>query len=138
MTMRFRSNDNSTRAGNTFSGRTLGTVEIYTGAPPAQVTDNITSQVLLVTFQLGNPVGDISSGIFTARPIADATAVASGVAQWYRQLSSQGAVQRDGVIGLNSADDMQIADANISNGQVIAFVQWIETESNMYNANPAT
>jgi len=137
MVMRWGASNNNKRRDATYPGRNGGTIEIYTGAPPTQVGDAITSQILLLTFQLGNPAGSSAgNGEFKANAIADAVAVATGVAQWYRQLSLPGVIERDGVVGINATDDIQIADVAITIGQSIAFVQWLETESNMYTAPP--
>lgn len=137
MSIRYSATETNLRRNATYPGRDGGSIEIYTGAPPAKVADAITSQILLLTYVLPNPVSSFNiTGFFQANAIADAVAVATGIAQWYRQISSGSVTQRDGVIGLNSTDDMQISDVNITNGQVVTFVQWTEFENNLYNSNP--
>lgn len=65
-----------------------GTREIRTGSRPAAVTDSPTG-TLLVTFTFGNPAfGAASGGSATSNAIANATAVGTGDAGWFRDRTS--------------------------------------------------
>lgn len=98
-----------------------GFIDILDGAQPANGNTAITSQVLLVSLQFGNPAfGSTSAGIATANAISPGTAVASSTATWCRLYKSDHTTAVfDGSVGLSSANLILNAVA-ISSGATVS------------------
>lgn len=83
-----------------------GTIEIYDGAQPATANDAVTSQTLLVSFNIPapgfGPATDVGGQTYveaTGAAIASADPVAGGTATWARVKDNNGAVVFDGNVG---------------------------------------
>lgn len=104
-----------------------GTIEIYNGARPVTPDTAVTSQTLLVEFEVpapgfSAPVFDAANNriVMTGNPIENEVAVSSGIALWGRMKDSDGAVVYDGNVGTLTTDAFfRIADTNISAGSAI-------------------
>ncbi len=130
--MRFSKAARTTKANSLLTSKNSGTIEIYTGSPPATVDAALGAQVLLVTFNIPVTAGTILNGVFTAAAIADATAGAAGTAAWYRQIDPDGiTIMEDGNITVSGGGgDMIIDNVSIANPQNVRFISWTETEGN--------
>ena len=83
-----------------------GRVRIYSGTRPATADTAITSQVLLAAPTFANPAfAAASGGVITAHALTtDSDAAASGVATWFRAVTSGAATVCDGSVGTSDAD----------------------------------
>lgn len=100
--------------------RNGGSREIRTGSRPTNLTDTA-SGTLLVTFTYGNPAfGASSGGSATSNAIANATAVGTGDAGWFRDKTSGGATLADGIITASGGGgDATMDNVSIVSGQTI-------------------
>src|SRR4051812_28333757 len=78
-----------------------GLLRIYDGTQPANPDAAVTSQTKLLEFTCGATAfaGAASGGTLTANTIADAVALASGTASWFRLCKSDGTAVVDGTAG---------------------------------------
>lgn len=96
-------------------------LRIYTGTRPADANTAIGSQVMLVELTGASPFGTATNGQLNATAFANAFAVASGVATFFRLFKSDGTTAiLDGDVGLNTGD-MALDNTNIATGQEITF-----------------
>lgn len=103
-------------------GSGAGTLKIYTGTPPTNVSDSPTG-TLLGTLTFSDPAfGSASSGIATASAItSDTSADASGTAGYFRALDSNGVVIFQGSAGgPTDGANLTLNSATITAGGTIA------------------
>lgn len=102
------------------AGAGAATLEIRTGAPPANVSD-ADSGTLLGTLTFSDPAfGDAAAGVATASLVAsDTNADASGTAGHYRAKDSNGNTVFQGTCGTSDAD-MIFDNVTIIAGGVLA------------------
>lgn len=83
-----------------------GKMRIYDGAQPATADTAITTQTLLAELTYANPAfGAAVAGLITANAITtDVDADATGIAAWFRAVTSGGATIMDGTVGLAATD----------------------------------
>ena len=84
-----------------------GYLRIYDGTRPASSDDPVTTQNLLAELRFGNPAfASASGGTITANAIiSDPSAAATGLASWYRVLSSDGTTAVfDGTVDTSDAN----------------------------------
>lgn len=97
-------------------------IMIYTGTVPANV-GAAASGTLLTQFA-GNATafGSAASAVLTANAVASTTAVASGIAGYYRINTSGGAAITQGTITqTGGGGDMLLTNTNIASGQQCSF-----------------
>ena len=102
-----------------------GFMQIYTGTQPATPDTAITSQTLLATLTLSaTAFGAASSGTKTANAITSGTAVATGMATWFRVFKSDDSTAViDGSVGTSGAD-LNLNDVNITSGGSVSVTSW--------------
>lgn len=112
------STERRTSRGNLTAGWLAGgTAEVYTEPRPATADTAITTQTLLVTFDLPDPAGTVTDGVFTGDAIANAMNAATGNAEWTRLRDSLGVVIGDADVGITgSGAFMQLADLSLVEG----------------------
>lgn len=77
-----------------------GSIKVYSGVQPATADTALSGNTLLATLTLPTPSFTVSVNVLTAAVIAAATIAASGVANWFRCLKSDGTTAVfDGNIG---------------------------------------
>ncbi|MDG4562556.1 MAG: hypothetical protein P9E88_14810 [Candidatus Competibacter sp.] len=81
-----------------------GTIKVYDGTRPATPDTVITSQTLLVIFELPDPAGTVTNGVWEADVIDAAMIAATGTAAWARLFDATGAVIADLDVGLTDSD----------------------------------
>lgn len=118
-------------AGRFDAGSGAATVEVRTGAKPANPQDAATG-TLLVTFTLNDPAwgaAALGTAALDVTPGISATAVAGGTAGWWRAKDSTGATVLDGTAGgSGSGADMILANPVITNGQVVNMISGSMTQ----------
>ncbi len=128
--MRLSKAARTTKANSLLTSKNSGTIDIYTGSPPATV-DAAPAGTLLGTFNIPVTAGTILNGVFTAAAIADMIAVGAGSAAWYRQRDSGNTTMQDGTVTISGGGgDMIIDNVTIAIGQNVRFISWTETEGN--------
>lgn len=107
-----------TSRGNLTAGRLAGgTAEVYTEPRPADSDTAITTQTLLVTFDLADPAATVTDGVLTGNPIANAMNAATGNAEWTRLRDSSGVAIGDADVGITgSGAFMQLANLALVEG----------------------
>ena len=107
-----------TSRGNLLAGWLAGgTAEVYTEPRPATSGAAITTQTLLVTFDLPDPAATVTDGVLTGEEIANAMNDATGNAEWTRLRDSSGVVIGDADVGITgSGAFMQLSDLSLVEG----------------------
>lgn len=80
-----------------------GEIRIYDGTRPATADTAIPTQTLLVTFEMADPSGTVTSGVFTGTNPAAAMIAATGPAAWARVVDSSAATIFDADVGLTGS-----------------------------------
>lgn len=112
------------------AGSGAGYIEIRSGAPPTNLEDAATG-TLISTHDLSDPAhgnaSDANPGaIATANSIADAVAVATATAGWFRAYDSDDTPISQGTAGESDAD-MILDNADINTGQTVSITSWTVT-----------
>jgi len=90
-----------TSRGNVLAGWLAdGEIRCYTEPRPADPDTAITTQTLLVTFEVPDPAGTVTDGILTGAAIDQAMIAADGTPVWARLVDSSGVVIGDADVGL--------------------------------------
>lgn len=106
-----------------------GYLRIYEGSQPADADTAISSQTLLAELRFASPAeSDITDGVITFDDLtADSSANATGTAQFFRALKSDGTTAvMDGSVGTSSADLVMNSTA-IQSGAEVAVTSWTHT-----------
>lgn len=77
-----------------------GEIRVYNGTRPTNADTAISTQTLLVTFELPDPAATVSNGILTGNTLATALIAATGNATWARIVDSTAATVGDCDLGL--------------------------------------
>jgi len=120
VTVKLSNSARSDEANGIRSAMAAGKIRIYDGTRPASPNDAVTSQTLLVEFDLDSPAyATAVDGVITLAGVPiQATAVATSTATWVRFVESSGTtVVMDMDIGV-SGTDFIIADTSITVGMV--------------------
>jgi hypothetical protein len=106
--------------------------QFYTGPRPSTGAA-VTTQTLLGTCPLSNPVGTVSDGVLNFSAIADdPLADASGDAVWVRGLDRAGGFVADlDVTDLSGPGPIKMPSITVTAGGVIHFVSAVITEGNL-------
>jgi hypothetical protein len=94
-------------------------IRIYQGTQPANANTAISSQTLLVSLPIVGSFGTDANGTITIGAVTSAQAVATGTAQFFRIVKSDGTtVVMDGSVGTSDAD-MILNTTAIANTQTV-------------------
>ena len=106
-----------------------GSVKVYDGTPPADVTVALSGNTLLATNPLSaTSAPAASAGAITFNTITDDASIdASGTASFYRSFKSDGTTAvTQGSVGV-SGESMTLADLALVAGNVFAIASWVHT-----------
>ena len=119
-----------TSRGNLLAGwLDAGKIELYTADRPANADTAISTQILLVTFDLANPSGSVSNGVFTGTLPEAALVAESGTPAWGRILDTDDVVIGDCDVGLSgSGAFMEIDNLSLVEGGYCAVTAFGITE----------
>lgn len=108
-----------------------GTLGIYDGTRPATNGGAITTQVLLCEFELDDPAGEATDGVWTCDPLPDpGLNLADGTAAWARAVDALGGVVCDLDVGVPGSGAAVILDnASIVTGATTEIVSFTITET---------
>lgn len=106
-----------------------GTIKLYTGTIPADVSTAVTVQVLLGTLTFSADCGAVAAGALTMAAITqDSSADATGVATWARILDGSGAAVADiDVTSTGGGGTLQLNTTNIVSGGPILISSFVIT-----------
>ena len=94
-------------------------IRIYQGTQPANANTAISSQTLLVSLTIVGSFGTDANGTITIGAVTSAQAVATGTAEFFRIVKSDGTtVVMDGSVGTSDAD-MILNTTAIANTQTV-------------------
>lgn len=106
-----------------------GTLTVYTAPVPASADTAITTQTALVEFDLPDPAGDVTDGVFTAHTIAGALNLATGTAAWTRARDAAGAVIGDYDVGsVGSGEAIEMDNLSVVAGSLSTITSFVVTE----------
>jgi hypothetical protein len=107
-----------------------GEIRIYDGTRPASANTAISTQTLLVTFEIPDPAGDVDDGVFTGDAIDTAMVVESGTAAWARVVDSSAGTVFDGDVGLDGSGALiEIDNLSLVEGGYCSVTSFTLTES---------
>ena len=116
---------------STYAG-TSAKLRIYTGSQPAN-SDAAIGAVTLLAEHICNATAfaaTTSTGVLTANAIANATAVGTGTAAWFRVWRSDGTTPVfDGTAG-TATSDLILDNTSINTGQVVSISSLTRTAGN--------
>lgn len=106
-----------------------GEIRIYNGTRPANADTEISDQTLLVTFELADPSGTVTSGVFTGTNPAVALSAASGTAAWARVVDASAGTICDADVGLTSSGSViEIDNLTLVEGGYCTITSFVLTE----------
>lgn len=95
-------------------------IRLYNGTQPANANTAISTQTLLVTLTVSGAFGTDSNGTLTLGSVTNGTAVASGTADFFRIVKSDGTtVVMDGSVGTSGAD-LNLNTTTVASGQTVS------------------
>jgi hypothetical protein len=116
----------------TYAG-TSAKLRIYTGSQPAD-PDTAIGAVTLLSEHICNGTAfaaAAAAGVLTANAIANATAVGTGTAAWFRIWKSNGTTPvYDGTVGTGGTFDCVLDNTSINTGQVVSITALTRTAGN--------
>jgi len=120
------------------SGASAASLEVFSGAQPANPQIDVTTQTLLVRFDLPEPAfGEavsVSGGARAeAAPVDPVLALASGTATWFRAYDGDGNATLDGSVSESDGDgELLVASANIVAGTEVSIISFTFTQPKGY------
>lgn len=108
-----------------------GTLMVYDAGSgvPADSDTAITDQIALATFEIPDPAGDVSDGVFTADTIAAALIDATGTAAFARAYdASDGVIGDYDVGGVGSGEAIELDNLSLVEGAYATVVSFVVTE----------
>ena len=94
-----------------------GKILVYTADPPANSDTAISTQTLLVTFEIPATSGTVTNGVFTGASIAAAMIAETGTASWARLVDSDDATIGDADVGIfGSGNFIEIDNLSLVQG----------------------
>lgn len=110
-----------------------GYLRVYDGTQPTNGGDAVTTQVKLLEFRLAaDAFPAASGGVLTANGMVATTALATGIAAWFRLLKSDGTtVLLDGDVGIDGSPgeyDLHIDSIDITIDDTVAVTAFTLTQ----------
>ncbi|MCU0809087.1 MAG: hypothetical protein MUC53_14600 [Candidatus Contendobacter sp.] len=106
-----------------------GEIRVYDGDRPTDADTAISTQTNLVTFDVPDPSGTATNGVFVGEDISAATIIASGVAAWARVVDSSGAAIFDADVGLTGSGELITLDSlSLIQGSMVSVTSFTLTE----------
>jgi hypothetical protein len=105
-----------------------GTIEIRSGAQPANANAAATGTLLVTLTWAATAFGAAAAGVAAAAAIGAANAVATGTAAWFRAKQSGGGTVFDGSVGTSGAD-INLSSVNLTTGGNVALSSFTYTQT---------
>jgi len=105
---------------------TSGTLNIYSGTPPANVAASLSGNTLLVSLPCSATFGTTSGGVLTVNAITTTNGAATGTASFFRFATSGGTAKVQGTVG-TSGSDLNLVTTSITSGQPVQVTSWTIT-----------
>lgn len=106
-----------------------GTLKLYTAPVPATADTALTTQTLLVTFVLHDPIGEVESGVITGAAIDAAMVAAEGTVAFGRAYDSLGNTIGDySVGGALSSEAIRLDNLNLVQGAYATILSFVIVE----------
>lgn len=106
-----------------------GEIRIYDGTRPADADTAITTQNLLVMFELADPSGTVENGVFTGTNPATTLIAETGTASWARIVDSSAGTVFDADVGLeNSGSVIELSNLSLVEGSYCTITSFVLTE----------
>ncbi len=97
-----------------------GKIEVYDGTRPVTNGGAITTQNILVAFDIPSTSGTVTNGVFTGAEIEDAIAVYDGTGAWCRSYDSADSIIFDGDVGASgSGSFLELSSTSIVSGALV-------------------
>lgn len=106
---------------------------VYSGSPPALITDAVTTQVELLDYALptdpfGDAVPTTAGGTATANPITTVTGLDDDDAAWFRAYDSGDVARIQGTVTDPAGNgDLKISTVAITTGIAVEVINWTVT-----------
>lgn len=119
-----------TSRGNLLAGwLDAGEIRVYSGTRPATADTAISDQTLLVTFELADPSGTVTSGVFTGTNPAAAMVAETGTAAWARVVDESAGTICDADVGITSSGAViEIDNLSLVEGGYCTITSFVLTE----------
>lgn len=106
-----------------------GEIRLYDGTRPANADTAISDQTLLVTFEIADPSGTVTSGVFTGANPASAMIAATGTVAWARVVDSSAGTIFDADVGLTSSGSvLELDSLSLASGAYCTITSFVLTE----------
>jgi hypothetical protein len=106
-----------------------GEIQIYDGTRPTDADTAITTQVNLVTFDIPDPSGTVTNGVFTGDEIELEIVLESGTAAWARVVDSTAATIFDADVGVNGSGSLiELDNISLVEGATVTVTSFTLTE----------
>lgn len=106
-----------------------GEIRIYDGTRPATADTAIGAQVNLVTFEIADPSGTVTSGVFTGANPAVALVAETGTAAWARIVDASAGTICDADVGVtNSGAVVELDNLSLVEGGYCTITSFVLTE----------
>ena len=107
-----------------------GELRVYSAPVPADPDSEIDTQILLATFALPDPIGEIvEGGVLTAAAIDPAMIAADGIAAWARAVDSAGVTIADFAVGLDGSGHALLLDnLSLMTGAIVTVTSFVYAE----------
>lgn len=129
--IRFSSARRTARANLHASWLAGGTLVIFDAGSgvPEDADTAITDQTVLVAFDMPDPAGDVSDGVFTAATLAAALIDATGTAAFARAYDSEGGGIGDSDVGaVGSGAAIELDNLSLVEGAYATVISFVVTE----------
>lgn len=106
-----------------------GEIRIYDGTRPADADTAITSQVNLVTFEIADPSGTVTGGVFTGVNPEVALVAETGTAAWARVVDASAGTICDADVGATgSGAVIELDNLSLVEGGYCTITSFVLTE----------
>ena len=106
-----------------------GEIRVYDGTRPASADTAVSTQTLLVTFEIADPSGTVTNGVFTGTNPAVAMIAETGTAAWARIVDSSAGTICDVDVGVtNSGAVIELDNLSLVEGGYCTITSFVLTE----------
>lgn len=106
-----------------------GEIQIYDGTRAADADTAIGAQVNLVTFEIADPSGTVTNGVFTGADFAVAMVAESGTATWARIVDASAGTICDADVGITgSGAVIELDNLSLVEGGYCTITSFVLTE----------
>ncbi|HSA48251.1 MAG TPA: hypothetical protein P5552_17395 [Candidatus Competibacteraceae bacterium] len=106
-----------------------GEIRVYDGTRPADADTAVSTQTLLVTFEMANPAGTVTNSVFTGTNPAAAMIAESGTSAWARVVDSSAGTIFDADVGVTgSGSVIEVDKVTLVSGGYCTITSFMLTE----------